>query len=75
MNDWNIKFTTFQKNRLRVDGVIGENDHFGQSLTVGQTIYSPYSAGIDISRQNLTSKVDPRPVSVQIFYNGHRPIT
>ena len=28
---------------------------------------NPYSAGIDFSRQILTSKVDPRTVRVQIF--------
>ena len=28
---------------------------------------NPYSAGIDFSHQNLTSKVDPRTVRVKIF--------
>ena len=35
--------------------------------------FNPYSAGIDISCQNLTSKVDPR--TLRIKYNGCRPKT
>ena len=31
------------------------------------TMINPYSAGIDFSRQILTTKVDPRTVRVNIF--------
>ena len=30
-------------------------------------LFNPYSAGIDFSRQNLTSKVNPRTARVEIF--------
>ena len=37
--------------------------------------FNPYSVGIDFSRQNLTTKVDPRTVENANIYIGRRPIT
>ena len=40
-------------------------DHW--SFTLHKKVYNPDSAGIDFSRQNLTTKVDPRTVGVKIL--------
>ena len=36
-------------------------------IVIGSERVNPYSAGIDFSRQNLTSIVDPRTVRINIF--------
>ena len=38
----------------------------GLHKTMASAVMHPYSAGIDISRQNLTTKIDPRPERVDI---------
>ena len=38
-----------------------------RNMLYQRVIVNPYSAGIDFSRQNLTTKVDPRTVRIKIF--------
>ena len=43
-------------------------DHYKYSNSCSAGIdFSPYSADIDFSRQNLTTKVDPRTARVEIL--------
>ena len=43
------------------------------TLSDSVTLINPYSAGIDFSRQNLTTKVYPRTVIVKTISNGCLP--